>query len=244
MRVSIEEVWADDASQLKVAEILLRLPPLDQELENVSDAAKDLRELAWLVSDEGSLPPISREAGQKELRKLARLCDNLISHIGSMHQTALEHLDFPYGNYYERESATGKRLVSEGCDAVTKADREEQANWEKFFCPSPFDIAGQLKKLSQAASNAVPQVVLSRRGRPRKPGALLLAEDAAQTYERMTGRRATITTPTVGGKAGGRFLAFLTALLAALGIDGSPEALARRVLEERNASRERKKKPT
>jgi hypothetical protein len=61
---------------------------------------------------------------------------------------------------------------------------------------------------------------------PTKPSARAVTHQAAAAYEALTSKAATITV-TFDGKATGPWLAMLTGVFAALGIEASPEAQAR-----------------
>jgi hypothetical protein len=67
----------------------------------------------------------------------------------------------------------------------------------------------------------------ARTGRPKKQAAKAIAANAAANFELLTGRRATLSTPTAGGKASGAFLDFLSEVFKILGVDASPESQAK-----------------
>lgn len=233
MSRSLEDVWADSPSQEQIEAIIRQLPPLDSEMGNVSLAAIYLREFAWAISDEDTPEQISQGNARKQMSTLRQLCDKLRAHILSMHELALEPLVYRYFDYWQRESVTKKRLRIEGEEEWARNEKLAQEEYERHICPSPFEIAEQLTKLSKAAADGALKIPPTRTGRPRKPGAHLVALEAAKTYELMTGRPATVTTDTVSAVAGGSFLSFLKEILPALRIDASAEALARRVARQR-----------
>jgi hypothetical protein len=69
--------------------------------------------------------------------------------------------------------------------------------------------------------------------RLRKRAAAGVAQLAVETYETLTGRKATIITDPVSHKARGPVLKFIGELFAVLNIDSSPESQLRKAIEAR-----------
>lgn len=66
-----------------------------------------------------------------------------------------------------------------------------------------------------------------RPSRVRKPSARAASIQAVRHYEALTGRKATVITPSGGGKAGSPFMDFLSEVFEALAISGSLESQAK-----------------
>lgn len=66
-----------------------------------------------------------------------------------------------------------------------------------------------------------------KRGKPKKAGVADMSDYILETYEHLTGKRATISFDNVTSKSGGDFLEFMSEIFMVLGIADSPDSQAR-----------------
>lgn len=119
-------------------------------------------------------------------------------------------------------------LAIEFANHVDRMHRNSLAVFEGADCRHPMRLAEQLWKVAEVAAKTSLQPQASR---PRKAVAAETAKQALIAYKLLTGKKATITVPALGGKARGTFLKFVTELFAVLDIKASPENWARNAIE-------------
>jgi hypothetical protein len=226
--VSPEEFVSEDA-YLKLSRAIQDLPGRPLQSKELQSQTERLQGAAWIYL-RARQHPVSKKVAQQELRKLSRLCEELTAHIHSMSKQSLDQIvwpgEWPFGG--DSIARQRERIVGPGAEAARKA----RAEWENLNCPSPFQIAEDVKRLSAKATNSLPNVEPTAGGRPKKSGVAQFARYAAEAYEHKTQRRVTIVTREEQ-RATGSFIQFLGELFDLFSVDASPEAQARAFLKQR-----------
>ena len=95
-------------------------------------------------------------------------------------------------------------------------------------------LAAQLGEVGEFTDHALHEIDGSKiiRGRRKKHAAKMVTEAAAECFEQMTGRRATLTVAPQTAAVSGRWFEFLSTIFKVLNIDESPENQARALMEK------------
>lgn len=124
-------------------------------------------------------------------------------------------------------------LAQMHCEAST-AVQAALLDGDPHFVKFQYDVVKFTKAVYRARESiAGTELEPAPKGRPRKQRATEMTKAAAQSFERLTGQRVSISVRGDPPKAFGTFLDFLRELFAALGIEASPEAQARSYLKEK-----------
>jgi hypothetical protein len=182
----------------------------------------------------GTLPVLEDRRGDIE-----KYAEFLWVHAGLMAANDMPRANPTSTKQAERELQKLLKLITPLVLHIAAMHRTALDAMEEKGTPNRLALANSLIKLGDAAwrgqKRLRAQPVVKRTGRPQKKRAVSVAARAADTYERLTGKKATI----IGrvGNAGGPFLDFLAAVFEACGIDASPEAQARAALMEKTPSK-------
>lgn len=172
--------------------------------------------------------PGRRRAGiPKASRELVALANDLVA----VHNRITE-LPLEARNALERQvqRTRERRLANEAAGIHQRRDHVAAADIFAIESLALANAAMEAERDLVATAETAPTP-----SRPKKHAAARVAEEAAQVFERLTGRAATVADNY--GQSGGPFLQFVSALFEALDIQASPTSQAKKVQSERKKKR-------
>ena len=182
--------------------------------------------------------PTTARTAIKELRSVAAQAHKLQGRLGHQQQAArtARHL---LTNIEKLHSTAILSLANAGFLA-----REELIQYARAVADGSYNSDERLENLVQVQSAALRAVTSletslgterSTRSAPNNDLATAVAGIAYTAYSQLTGKAPTVAVDAIqpGHAASGPFLNFLQAVLLALNIKGSPEALARQIIRQR-----------
>ncbi len=168
--------------------------------------------------------PRNRKGGiAKAARSLEDLRDTLVKAVEIIRRMPIEAQDALRS---EVNAASQIRKQNEKDGIFRKSDTVLGAVVFDIYAVA---LAGAVERARQSLPERQPQEVGIK---PRKYAASDVAREAAELYDHLTGKPATITTSTQTATAQGKFLDFVTGLFEVLEINASPEAAARKAIKE------------